>query len=95
MASQFVPCQQIKWIAATLPVFVRLAGLLGQPNETFCAFTFLGGAVTRALGFLPVVIAVVAPALINLPSDPYCVSICVIRFVYSCWSLLHLLTRFA
>ena len=34
------------------------------------------------------------PALIDLLSDPYCVAICVIRIVTSCWSLLHLLTQF-
>ena len=86
MASQFASFRQIKWIAATLPAFVRMAVLLGQPNETFCPFAFLAEAATRALGFLP--------ALINLLSDPYCVSICVIRLVCSCWSLLHLLTQF-
>ena len=94
MASQFAPFRQIKWIGATLPAVVRLAVLLGQPNEAFCPFTFLGEAVTRALGFLPAVIAVVSPALINLLCDPYCVAICVIRFACSCWSLLHLLIQF-
>jgi len=94
MARQFVLFRQIKWIGAALPAFVRLAVLAGQPNETFCPLTFLGEAVTRALGFLPVVIAAVSPALIDLLSDPYCLAICVIRFVSSCWSLLHLLTQF-
>jgi len=94
MLSQFVPFRQITWIGATLPAFVRLAVLLGQPNGEFCPVTFLGETVTRALGFLPAVIAVISPALINLLSDPYCVAICVIRFVCCCWSLLHLLSQF-
>ena len=92
MASQSF--RQIKWIAAALPAFVRMAVLLGQPNETFCPFTFLAEAATRALGFLPAVIAVVLPAPINLLSDPYCVLLCVLRLLVSCWSLLHLLTQF-
>lgn len=91
MASQFVPFQQVKWIVATLPAFVRLAVLFGQPIEMFCP---LGEAVTRALGCLPAVVAVVSPALIDLLADPYCVAICVIRLVCSCWSLLHLFTQF-
>jgi len=94
MASQVAPLQQIKWIAATLPAFVRPAVLFGQPSERFCPFTFLGEAVTRALGFLPTVIAVVSPALIDLLADPYCIAICVIRLACSCLSLLHLLAQF-
>jgi hypothetical protein len=94
MASEFVAFRQITWIGATLPAFVRLAVLLGQPKGAFCPVASLGEVVTRALGFLPAVIAVVPLALTNLLSDPYCVAICVIRFVCSSWSLLHLLIQF-
>jgi hypothetical protein len=94
MASQFVLFEQIKWIGATLPALVRLAALLGQSTQPFCPVTFLEEAVTRALEFLPTVVAAVSPALIELVSDPYCIAICLVRFVSSCWSLLHLLTQF-
>ncbi len=93
MASQFVLSQQIKWIGATLPAFVRLAALLGRGQETLCPFTFLGEAVTQALGLLPAVVAVLSPVLLSLLVDPYCVLLCVLRLLVSCWSLLHLLTQ--
>ena len=94
MTSQFVLFRQIKWIGATLPAAVRLVALPGQLKEAFCPDTFLGEAVTRVLGFLLTVVAAVSPTLIDLLSDPYCIAICLIRFVSFCWSLLHLLTQF-
>ena len=84
------------WIAGIVSLIAFGPGVLAQevitPEDrlkwvaisTAGPASLAGGTVSAGFG-----------TLINLPSDPYCVSICVIRFVYSCWSLLHLLTRFA
>jgi hypothetical protein len=93
MASQFIFIQQAKWLASTLPGFVRLAMLVGQWNPRHCPLTLLGKAVTRAIGFLPAFVAVIWPVLMTVLADPYCFAICLVRLLLSCWPLLRVFTQ--
>lgn len=92
MASRQAFSEQIR-VMATIPVFVRLAVLVGPAEGRPCPVALLVTLLTQISLLAPYFAAVARPVLWSLLAHPYCVLICLLRLLVSGCSLLHLLTQ--